>query len=289
MAAGPREVVELINRRHGTALTLKGRAPGGESVPWIVTDQEGVEYLLKWADGGEARVEPTLGEIIERLSAAGYPVPKYLFTGRDGHVSYAVRAMLPGAPLAAPQQPLDARYLPRLLELNDLQRDAARGIANRWPELLIESITRGFGDWCVLESLARYSAETASMLRELQTMAIGLDLSGLATHDAVHFDFNGSNILVSEGVVTAVIDCEGFRPGDRAFDLVTLLFYEYLNPSARRALGDRLRAITSEAALKLYFAHMVVRQLDWSIRKHPQPAIDHFLKISRALLDDLRR
>ncbi len=57
--------------------------------------------------------------------------------------------------------------------------------------------------------------------------------------------------------------------GDRAFDLVTLLFYSYDHEQARDLLTARLSEPASPRAASAYLAHLILRQVDWSLRHHP--------------------
>jgi aminoglycoside phosphotransferase (APT) family kinase protein len=60
-----------------------------------------------------------------------------------------------------------------------------------------------------------------------------------------------------------VIDWEGVRAGDPAFDLVTLAFYAPGTPVLEAELSSLetgLRAV--------YQAHLCVRQAEWSLRRH---------------------
>ncbi|MDQ6778111.1 MAG: aminoglycoside phosphotransferase family protein [Actinomycetota bacterium] len=43
----------------------------------------------------------------------------------------------------------------------------------------------------------------------------------LLEEDSVHLDFHHRNAVASNRRLTAVIDCDGYRSGDRVFDLVT--------------------------------------------------------------------
>jgi len=44
---------------------------------------------------------------------------------------------------------------------------------------------------------------------------------------------------------------------------------------------------SSREALRLYLAHLIVRQLDWSIRYHETAMVDHWLDCSRELAREL--
>jgi aminoglycoside phosphotransferase (APT) family kinase protein len=99
----------------------------------------------------------------------------------------------------------------------------------------------------------------------------------------MHFDFTAPNTLAADGVVTGVIDWEGTVTGDRAFDLVTQSLYAY--QSARRdRLLDAARARTAPGAIQLYAAHMVLRQVDWTIRHHEPLVAEFFTQLGVDLL-----
>jgi hypothetical protein len=60
--------------------------------------------------------------------------------------------------------------------------------------------------------------------------------------------------------------------GDRAFDLATLLLYLYDHDGIRALLRARLLDLAGPQAACAYLAHMVLRQVDWSLRFHPAAA-----------------
>lgn len=84
-----------------------------------------------------------------------------------------------------------------------------------------------------------------------------------AARDVVHWDFTASNILVTEGEVTGVIDWGGTCTGDRMFDLSTWLYYSP-DDALRRYIVER----AGEGALAVYTAHMAIRQAGWSVHAH---------------------
>jgi Ser/Thr protein kinase RdoA (MazF antagonist) len=85
----------------------------------------------------------------------------------------------------------------------------------------------------------------------------------LPSSDIVHFDFTPSNILVAGGRISGVIDWDGACAGDRAFDLATLLFYAGDQPELREILAKHYVEYFGLETLRLYLAHLIVRQLDW--------------------------
>ena len=76
--------------------------------------------------------------------------------------------------------------------------------------------------------------------------------------------------------------------GDRAFDLATLLFYGYDHDDVRDRLRARLLELASPATVRAYLAHMVLRQVDWSLRFHPAAAATRrHLHLARLVTADI--
>jgi aminoglycoside phosphotransferase (APT) family kinase protein len=116
--------------------------------------------------------------------------------------------------------------------------------------------------------LAAFDRRSAVLLREIEEIGASVPES-LAGDDLVHFDFHAENVLVdAEGAVTGVVDWGAVGRGHFALDLFTLRF-----DVARRACGlgplmdEALRAVPDEVAMACW-AHMSLRQVDWSIRHH---------------------
>ena len=97
----------------------------------------------------------------------------------------------------------------------------------------------------------------------------------------VHFDFQGSNILTVGDAVGGVVDWEGCCAGDRAFDLATLWFYAGAGSEAAADQLERLWRLlvarTGPRLLGVYLAHLVLRQVDWSIRFHDRAVVARWL------------
>ncbi|HTR62660.1 MAG TPA: aminoglycoside phosphotransferase family protein [Candidatus Binataceae bacterium] len=277
--------VAAINRNHGTRYRLAGAMPGGESgAVHRITDESGAEYILKWGEGAEFHADRTV-TIVRRLRAVGYPVPEIVLASRDDELPrYLIQRIMPGTRPSV----LSRRMVERVIELNKLQEDGAAEFAENWPASIVESIERGYRDWCVHKSLMNYSAETADFLVELKKTA--KDARGLPfrQRDAVHFDFSNANMLVEEDAITGIIDWNGCRAGDRGFDLVTLGFYALADPATSKSILDHAVRVSGSVAVALYLAHMVLRQMDWSIRHHDEATIQRYLSIARSAMAIIR-
>ena len=97
----------------------------------------------------------------------------------------------------------------------------------------------------------------------------------------VHFAFQGANILVAEGEIGGGVAWEGCCPGDRTFDLASLSFYaddeRHSSPSQRDRLWRLPLATCRPGLLGVYVAHLILRQIDWSIRFHNRATVGHWL------------
>jgi aminoglycoside phosphotransferase (APT) family kinase protein len=91
-------------------------------------------------------------------------------------------------------------------------------------------------------------------------------------------------VLMENDRITGVIDWEGSYTGDRAFDLATMLFYTWNFADFRDALLQAILERTTRQAVAVYLAHMIVRQLDWSMRHHPREVVDHYMNDAGAML-----
>ena len=107
--------------------------------------------------------------------------------------------------------------------------------------------------------------------------------------DFTHFDFHFLNLLSDGATITGVVD---INPpplaGDRAFDLSTLVFYVYDHDELRRRILGRLFGLAGRQAARAYLAHMVLRQVEWSVRHYPAaPATRRHLRLARLVLGDI--
>lgn len=277
-------LVNVINARHGLQLILGERFPHGEQGAFAVHDATGAAFVLKWS--ADVRMDECVDRarlVTECLRDRGYPVPRYRFHGVVGDVHYSLQEALPGQPIGT----VSLTHLPRLLELNALQRGAAPLPAGDWPQWIIGSVLDGFEGYCVLASLENHSQTTQALLAEAQALAARYSDTVCPATDIVHFDFNPVNILADDGQISGVVDWDGASPGDCAFDLVTLLFYARRHHDARRALWRHLSAYSTPGAVALYLAHLIVRQVDWSIRHHDDATVGFWVDNANTLLSEL--
>jgi aminoglycoside phosphotransferase (APT) family kinase protein len=107
----------------------------------------------------------------------------------------------------------------------------------------------------------------------------------------VHLDFHPGNVLVDgTGQVTGVIDCDAAGRGDGRLAYTTLLS----DLEHGRRFIDSYQELTDEAVVRvkgrvndvevnrrrMFWAHMSLRQVDWSIRFrfHSRAQVDYYLE-----------
>jgi len=263
----PDEVADAIG------VVLVGRLPHGANAG---------AYAVRTAGGGDAVLKlgvDDAGEtpLVAALRARGYPIPAVLSSGSAGGIAYELVELVDGAPMDQPT----FGQLPAVERLIACQRDLGLGSGD-WVEHMVASITDGCDGYCELAAMRAHSDETRALLDRLQQIAGERDDIDVPTGGAVHYDFSPYNVLVRGDDVAGVVDWDGARLGDSSFDLVTLAFYTY-DYAVRDALLETAGAQTSPGALELYAAHLVLRQVDWSVRHDPS-SVEWFMGIGDALL-----
>ena len=278
------QLLQQINETHNTTFALVERYSDGEQGAFAIADREGKHYVLKWRSGTDHIDQlQYASEVTDRLRVSGYPVPQYLYIGNVLDSTYFIQTALPGVPMYR----LTARYLPRLLELNALQIGQAPPGSRNWPREIVNTVLYGGDSYCLHTALQQHSPETTQLLRELQHIVLTHKDEITAKNDIVHVDFQPSNLLVSNGEVSGVVDWEAALAGDSTFDIATLLFYAYDDIDLREQLWQHALARTSLNALNIYLAHLILRQTDWSLRFHDAATSNRYLIRSYAILKEM--
>jgi hypothetical protein len=287
----PARLLSIVRAESGLDLVDLSPTGAGESgTTFWVKDRAGTVSLLKFLRAPLAYL-PALDAITGRLRARGYPAPRLLVIGRAAGQAFWIQERLPGSVLEssrqASSQPALARLMPDLIRLNDAQAGLGDGHGG-WPELLTGTLTHGGDAYCLHSTLASRPG-LRDLLEIVRRIGDSCGPAIPAGRDFAHFDFTLANLLTDGTAVTGVIDVNPpLLTGDRAFDLATLLFYLYDHDDIRHVLGTRLLELSSWQAARAYLAHMVLRQVDWSVRHHPQAkATQHHLELARLVVADI--
>jgi hypothetical protein len=155
-----------------------------------------------------------------------------------------------------------------LVALNHQLRGLGSGPAEDWQSLMRLSLTEGLEGYCEHGSLAAFSDDSRSLLRQVLGAAGNIEWESLPADDVVHYDFHPGNILVSDDTVTGIVDWDGCRSGDGLLDLVALAFCSTW--TAEDEVLDRLWAEVfaggDEQRRSVAVHHIVLRLADWCIR-----------------------
>ncbi|GAA4255585.1 phosphotransferase family protein [Dactylosporangium darangshiense] len=251
-------------RIHAASLGLlyEGPCSGGEIGAAYVRFPDGRRAVL-----GEGN--PASAPLLEIARSAGIPAPHYLLVSSR----FIVQSLLPGRPPAA----ITARLVDEMSAVSRRCAGLLRNTELQPLHLYLQSPGPGF---CLHDSLAQYSPRSAALLSSIRAVPL-LDLPG---DDLVHVDFHPGNVLVSpDGTITGVVDWDGAGRGNRAFDLVTLLFYVQRHaPSLAPSLIAQALELAPPLVLQASWAHMSLRQVDWSLRFHSVAEVETWLAVAES-------
>jgi Ser/Thr protein kinase RdoA (MazF antagonist) len=293
--SSPGELRQVLREQAGLDLVALRPTSGGESrSAFWVTDRAGTVSVLKRMPGAGAEAAGrlrALKPVLARLRDRGYPVPRFLAVGHVSQLVFWVQERLPGSALdrgqPVPDRATVARLLPELLRLNDAQAGLGTGMRG-WPDLITRTLSTGGEGYC-LHSTLQARPDTRDLLRILRRTGDRCGPAIPAADDFVHYDFTLANLLSDGTAITGVIDVNPpVLAGDRAFDLATLLFYLYDQDGIRDLLRARLMDLAGPQTACAYLAHMVLRQVDWSLRFHPAAAATRrHLHLARLVTADI--
>jgi hypothetical protein len=251
---------------------------------------------LHVAGDGVLANQQRLVRLIDILRDRGHPTPSYRAVGEAAGQAYTLQQMAPGetlepAPGRAPDLSTLRVLLPQLLDAIELQRDLGDLEDAPWPGWLLDTIEHG-GDGYCLHTTMRQQGDTsalnpANVLHQWLAMQLGDQIEDLVERsaDLLHFDPNGR----VTGIVDWTVPFPGAMQGDRGFDVATLLFYYYDgDPALRSMLWQLCLDMSGLEWTAIYLCHLILRQLEWSIRHRPGSAeVTRFWCIANAILDDI--
>jgi hypothetical protein len=283
----------VLRERAGIDVVTMTPTRSGESgTAFWITDRAGAATLLKIiSEPGAAGHLRRVDAVAARLRDRGYPAPRCRFIGQAADVTFWVQERLPGSPLEGdhwrPGRAAVTSLLDELIRLNDAQEGLGDGRPG-WPELITSTLASGGDGYCVHSTL-RDRSDTRDLLAALRRIGERCGPAIAEGSDFVHFDFSFANLLSDGSAITGVIDVNPpVLAGDRAFDLATLLFYAYDHDDLRTRLLARLLDLAGLRPSRAYLAHMVLRQVDWSLRHHPDAAITRrHLGLARLVMSDI--
>jgi hypothetical protein len=260
-------VVDRIADITGVRLIIEGPCPGGEI---------GAAYV-RWPDGRKSVLtegRTRTGPLVDRARAAGVPTARHQLAAHVDGVRVIVQERLPGHPPAT----VDAALVAEMITVTD--RLAGLLAAEPGPQPTPLHLLSDGPGFCLHQPLTAYGPRTARLLDWIRS--VGATGTSMVGDDLVHLDFQPGNVLVAGGRLTGVVDWDGAARGDRHFDLTTLRFYlAGQAPHLTGPVDDRLTGISARRR-RAYWAHLSLRQVDWSIRHHDAATVTHWLDVAES-------
>ena len=233
----PHAAAAALRDERDLALTLIGPLAGGELGAHEVRRPNGRRGVLKVFSAEERAAVKTSLTLLERLRGRGYPAPPVVFTADLPDALVVVLDWSAGAV----RERVDHALVNDILAAVALQGEAAAGVSagEAWGRFVIRALREGFSPqegFCLHAPLLPHDRRTARLLDHIIEIGHAVEPEALPHEDVMHGDLHHHNLLVDRGRVNAIIDWDSARPGDRAFDLVTLGFCSAaLRSSPRRS------------------------------------------------------
>jgi len=283
---GPGELLLALREQTGLDLAALVPADGGESAStFLATSRDGTVGVLKVGPDAVGDSTGRLRELVSGLRRRGYPAARLLASGQVAGLTFWLQERLPGTVLE--RVPVPGWLVSEVLRLNDAQTALGDGTC-QLSGLIAATLTAGGDGYCVHATLEA-RPDTRELLAVVRQTADRCLAAIPERNDFVHYDFTLANLLTTGLGISGVIDINPpALTGDRAFDLAAMVFYLYDHPDIRERLRGRALELTSRRAFSAYLAHMLLRQVDWSLRHHPRAhATTHHLYLARLVAADL--
>jgi hypothetical protein len=280
------EAVARLTAATGEDYRFVGRLAGGETGAHEVRGPDGARLVAKWDDEPESQSARRQSvALTQRLhNEARWPVP-HQWTVDAGERLYVLQELLPGTPV----EHLNHRIVDDLLTLHGqrLGLGSAEHTSSAGAHL-VDTLVVGGTDYCLHPPLREYDERTAALLARIEAFGHRLRPEQFPADDIVHWDLHCGNLLEVDGQLTAVIDNDFVTVGDAAFDLVCIAMSAVDTP-CDPGVEDRLVAAAfgdlDPLRRNAYAGHLVIRILDWAIRKHRPDEVELWLAQAGRFVD----
>lgn len=281
----PGEAVSLLSGALGEQFELLGSLAGGETGATAVQSVDGSRFVLKWELDPENQLRRREGvDLAERLRAVAlWPCPEQQVAEISGCL-LVLQTFMPGRTVDR----LSHGLVDTLLEMHERRRGLATDDdPNRWGRDMIEVLVEGGNGYCLHQPLRDFDSRTRRVVERIEEIGRSLTPADLLGSDVVHGDLHPGNLLQTDGRLSAVIDMDYTRVGDADFDLAMLALTSlgvHADTGVRSRLFDRGIENLSDARRNAYVANLLLRFLDWPIRKSRPAEIEFWLLEADRLL-----
>lgn len=157
-----------------------------------------------------------------------------------------------------------------------------------WGQSQVEILTVGGRGYCLHQPLHDYDERTRRVVLRIEEIGHGLHPDQLAGLDIVHADLHPGNLLQTDGRLCAIVDLDYATAGDARFDLMFLAVTSLViptEPGVRKRLFEIVLEHVDETRRLAYAGNLLLRLLDWPIRKGRTEEVEFWLTQADRLLD----
>ena len=286
-ALSPIEAVGRYSTATSRSYGLLGPLAGGETGAMLIEGVDGERRVLKWeSDPANQAGRCAAIPLAERLrTEAGWPIPRQEVVWDDAWL-FVTQEFMDGEPIDR----LSHGLVDELLRLHHrrLGLTVPDG-ADRWGEDMIAILVEGGNGYCLHQPLRDYDERTRHVVERIEEIGRALTPADLPGGSIVHGDLHPGNLLQVGGQLSAVVDLDYARLGDAAFDLACLALAS-LEQAAEAGVRQRLMvagvAALGSAPRAAYVGNLLLRLLDWPIRKNRIDELEFWVEQADHLLDE---
>jgi hypothetical protein len=277
--------VDALSTELGAMFELVGPLAGGETGATEVRGPDGRRHVLKWElDPSNQRRRREGVLLAERLRAnAGWPSPEQDVVDVDGCLLVLQEFMV-----GSNVDHLSHELVDTLFALHERRVGLAPNAdAPPWEADMIRVLVEGGNGYCLHQPLRDHDARTRRVVERIEEIGRALRPGDLVGFDIVHGDLHPGNLLHVDGRLTAIVDMDYTTVGDASFDLTMLAVSSLgvaVDPGVRSRLFERGVHALPEPKRHAYVANLLLRNLDWPIRKHRPSEIEFWLAEAERLL-----
>jgi len=254
----------LLSDADGREHRVVRRLAGGETGAHEIVRMDGLRLVMKWeVDPDRQHLRRVGAEFAERLrTVAAWPAPRQRVVDVDEGI-VVIQDFLAGAAVDC----MTHAIVDRILDLHHARLGLAGHVdSTPWGADMIGILVEGGNGYCLHAPLREFGRS--------------IPVGALDGYDIVHGDLHPGNLLQRDGRPVAIVDLDFCRAGDAAFDLTMMALGSLgirADPGVRSRLFDLGVHGVAEARRWAYVANILLRNLDWAIRKHRRREIEFWL------------
>lgn len=280
------EAVALYSSTIGIPVELVGPLSGGETGATEIRLSTGLRKVLKWELDERNKAARRVGvALANRLrTEARWPVPDQHVCEADG-VLFVSQEFMSGNEVTELTHP----FVDDFFTIHETRMGLADGgDPLAWGRAQIEILTAGGRGYCLHEPLHDHDRRTRRVALRIEEIGRSVEPQQLQGTDIVHADMHPGNMLQTGGRLSAIVDLDYATVGDARFDLVFLAVTSLSTPSEagiRSRLFEAVRTSVDEPRRRAYVGNLLLRLLDWPIRKGRTDEIEFWLRQADRLLE----